>query len=134
MAFADHIADVFGAFGPIQIRRMFSGYGLFREGLMFGLLHNETLYLKADAQNAAEFQELGLAQFTYARKSKVVRLSYYRAPDAVMDDSAEATKWAKSSFEAALREASTKTKKGLKARSRLAGSTPPRVKKKAKRT
>ena len=111
MSYDDHIADVFSAFGPIQVRRMFSGYGLFRDGLMFGLFHDDVLYLKGDDQNAGEFRELGLAQFTYRRNGKDVRLSYFRAPDTVMDDSVEAAKWARSSFEAARREASSKTKK-----------------------
>jgi DNA transformation protein len=125
MAFDEHIADVFSAFGPIQVRRMFSGYGLFRDGLMFGLVHDDVLYLKGDDQNAGQFRELGLAQFTYSRKGKAVRLSYFRAPDAVMDDSAEAAKWARSSFEAALREASSKAKKSPKSRARIAEGRPP---------
>lgn len=111
MSFDDHIADVFSAFGPIQVRRMFSGYGLFRDGLMFGLVHDDVLYLKGDDQNAGEFRELGLAQFTYRRNGKDVRLSYFRAPDTVMDDHAEAAKWARRAFEAARRDASSKTKK-----------------------
>ncbi len=111
MGFDDHIADVFSAFGPIQLRRMFSGYGLFRDGLMFGLVIDDVLFLKADARNVGDFLELGLAPFTYARKGRMVHLSYYQAPDAVMDDSAKAAEWAQSAFEAALREASSKAKK-----------------------
>ncbi|MDQ8698453.1 TfoX/Sxy family protein [Hyphomicrobium sp. LHD-15] len=110
MELADHIVDAFRAFGPIQLKRMFSGYGLFRGGVMFGLLHDDVLYLKADLDNVADFVSLGLAQFTYVRNGKTVGLSYYQAPDSVMDDGAEAAKWAQRSFEAALRGGASKAK------------------------
>lgn len=109
MQLADHIADVFRAFGPVQLKRMFSGYGIFHDGIMFGLLLDEALYLKADAGNVGEFRALGLERFTYARKSRVVGLSYYRAPDSIMDDSIEAAEWARRSFDAALRAAKKRT-------------------------
>ena len=101
--FIDHLKDVFRLFGPFAAKRMFSGYGLFRDGLMFGLVVKDTLYLKADAQSAPRFTQLGLAQFEYQRKGKVARLSYYTAPDAAMEEAAEAAHWARLAFEAALR-------------------------------
>ena len=50
--FMCHMADVFSAFGPLEVRRMFAGHGLFREGLMFALVYDETLYLKFDVETA----------------------------------------------------------------------------------
>jgi DNA transformation protein len=82
---------------------MFGGYGVYRDGVMFGLVSDETLYLKADAENAGYFQKQGLSQFEYHRKGKVTKLSYYQAPGAVMDDCTDAARWAHRSFEAALR-------------------------------
>lgn len=86
---------------------MFGGYGIFRDGLMFGLLHHDTLYLKADGENAQHFEELGLPQFEYIRQGRVTKLSYYRAPDVVIDDCEEAASWGRRSFAAALRGAGT---------------------------
>ena len=105
--FPGHLNDVFRLFGPIQVRRMFGGYGVYREGIMFGLLAGDTLYLKADPQNAPEFLHQGSAQFEYRRKGKVARLSYYAAPATVMEDCIEAARWGRSSFEAALRGLAT---------------------------
>lgn len=101
--FAQHMVDVFRLFGPISLRRMFSGYGIFRDGIMFGLIHEETLYLKVDAENIADFRDQGLSQFEYVRQGKVIGLSYYQAPETVLEDSNEAARWARRSFEAALR-------------------------------
>lgn len=101
--FIDHLRDVFREFGPIEARRMFGGHGVYHDGLMFGLIVDETLYLKADGVNAAHFREQQLPQFEYLRRGKPTRLSYYRAPDVVLEDPAEAARWARRAFEAALR-------------------------------
>ncbi|MCC6208991.1 MAG: TfoX/Sxy family protein [Gammaproteobacteria bacterium] len=101
--FIDHLRDVFRQFGPIEARRMFGGYGVYHDGLMFGLIVDETLYLKADEGNAQYFRAMDLPQFEYLRRGKPTRLSYYRAPDDLMDDPSEAALWARRSFEAALR-------------------------------
>lgn len=102
--FADHLRDVFRLFGPVTVRRMFGGHGVFRDGLMFALVSDEALYLKADAHNAADFHALGLPQFEYHRQGKATKLSYYLAPDALLDDPVEAAHWARRSYEAALRQ------------------------------
>jgi len=115
--FAQHMADIFRLFSPISLRRMFSGYGVFRDGIMFGLVYEETLYLKVDAENLADFRDQGLSQFEYVRQGKVVGLSYYQAPEAVLEDSNEAALWARRSFEAALRAGASKAKGARRRRS-----------------
>jgi DNA transformation protein len=100
---ANHLTDVFRLFGPIEVRRMFGGYGVYREGIMFALLSGDALYLKADAENAPLFRKRDLPQFEYYRKGKVAKLSYYAAPEIVMEDCTEAARWGRSSFDAALR-------------------------------
>jgi DNA transformation protein len=53
--FVDYLHEVFGRFGPIHVRRMFGGYGIYHDGIMFGLVADDTLYLKADASTAKHF-------------------------------------------------------------------------------
>ena len=101
--FAEHLRDVFQSLGRIEVRRMFGGYGVYHRGLMFALVDDEVLYLKADAENAPSFTTLGLQPFEYDRRGKSVRMSYYRAPDSVMEDLDEAARWGRASFEAARR-------------------------------
>lgn len=108
--FAQHLSDIFRLFGPIGLKRMFSGYGVFHDGIMFGLIHDETLYLKADAQTVADFAALGLGQFQYVRQGKTIGLSYYQAPESVLEDIHEAAQWARHAFEAALRADASKTR------------------------
>jgi DNA transformation protein and related proteins len=76
------------------------------------------VYLKADAENIRYFQAQGLAQFLYQREGKVAGLSYYRAPESLMDDPDEAARWAELAFDAALRGAASKAKASRKRRQR----------------
>lgn len=98
-----HYLDVLGVLGPVRARRMFGGHGLFLDGLMFALVLDDQLYLKADAHSQPEFLALGLAPFVYQRRGKPVSLSYWQAPDEVMDDPDAARHWGRLAFEAALR-------------------------------
>ena len=47
--FATHIADLLEPFGYCEARRLFGGYDIFHQRLMFGLMAHGGLYLKADA-------------------------------------------------------------------------------------
>jgi DNA transformation protein len=108
--FVDYLHEVFGLFGPIRARKMFSGYGIYHNGLMFGLVAGDTLYLKADTENASHFEKEGLGRFGYRNGERVVKMSYYRAPAGIMEDREEAAMWARRSFEAALRSQRSKKK------------------------
>ncbi|WP_104204105.1 TfoX/Sxy family protein [Billgrantia saliphila] len=101
--YTDHLRDVFERFGPITARRMFGGYGIYHDGLMFALVADEMLYLKADNENVGDFVQEGLGPFEYEKGGKFVQLSYYQAPEAVFEDDELAATWARRSFEAALR-------------------------------
>ena len=108
--YVEYLKEVFELFGPVTARRMFGGYGLYHDGLMFGLVGYGSLYLKADAESAGHFERRGLAQFEYAVRGKQVKLSYYLAPDEILENRDEAALWARRSFEAALRAAAAKAK------------------------
>ncbi|AMK78761.1 MULTISPECIES: TfoX/Sxy family protein [Methylomonas] len=101
--FIAYLPEVFELFGTIQIRKMFGGYGVYHDGLMFALVADETLYLKADAENAKFFEEQGLAQFAYQREGKMAKMSYYQAPAEFMEDREQAELWARRSYDAARR-------------------------------
>ena len=106
--FTDYLQEVFKEFGPINAKRMFGGYGIYYKGVMFALVQDDTLYLKADDSIAENFIVRNLGQFEYKKGDKMIKLSYYQAPEDILEDRKMASEWARRSFEAALR---TKTKK-----------------------
>ena len=106
----NYLHEVFEAFGPIRARRMFGGWGIYHDGLMFGLYAQGRLYLKTDAHNVAKFEAAGSEPFTYMQRDKAVKLSYWSAPEALLDYREEARFWGNTSFEAALRAQAAKNK------------------------
>ena len=101
--YVEYLKEVFHEFGPIQPRRMFGGYGIFHKGLMFALVADDTLYLKADETIFQHFIERELEQFSYEKQGKAFKMSYYMAPEDIFDDSEEAKIWADRSYAAAVR-------------------------------
>ncbi|WP_396442001.1 TfoX/Sxy family protein [Limnohabitans sp.] len=116
--FIPFVQELLEGWAPVSARRMFGGHGLYHEGLMFAIVMDQRLYLKADEANRPEFEALGLAPFTYAMKGKEVALSYWAAPDAIFDEPSEAVRWAQSSWDAALRGHKAKAKAIEKAKAR----------------
>ncbi len=102
-AYVDLVMDLLYGMGPVTKRRMFGGVGLFLDGTMFGLVTQETLYLKADDFNQPDFLEQGLPPFTYSRQGKEVALSYFEAPSDGFDDPDIMVTWARKSWAAARR-------------------------------
>lgn len=107
-AYPEHLQEIFATFAPVEVRKMFGGYGIFHQGVMFALAADEVLYLKADAASADRFRAMNLDRFVYDKRGKQVTMSYYQAPDEVMDDPEQAALWAKRAFEAALRSQAAK--------------------------
>lgn len=107
-AFVKHVVELMQGVGPANARRMFGGHGIFIEGLMFALVADNTLYLKADDVSRPVFESRGLERFTYHKQGKPFSMSYYAAPEEALESLAEMTDWGNRAFEAALRAAAKK--------------------------
>ena len=101
--FVDNLEEVFTLLGPISSKRMFGGYGIYHDGLMFGLVADDVLYLKADKKSENLFIDLGLSPFEYEKNGKKMKMSYFLAPEEIYDDPETAREWGVRAFEAALR-------------------------------
>ena len=113
--FVENLEEVFSSFGRVEARAMFGGHGLYRDGLMFALVADDVLYLKADQQSVQRFADLGLAQFEYVKDGRRTRMSYWEAPESVFDDPRQAKEWAGLAYDAALRTSKGKKKGARKA-------------------
>jgi DNA transformation protein len=98
------VMDLLAPWRDVSARRLFSGHGLYRDGLIFAIVIRDTLYLKADAQDRDRFVTRGLSRFTYERKRRVVSLNgYFEAPPEVFDDGDEMIRWCEGALAAARR-------------------------------
>jgi DNA transformation protein and related proteins len=105
-SFVELLEDALSGLGPMSVRRMFGGAGLYADGVMFGLISGDTLYLKADSQSQRAFEAEGLQPFTYQTRGKHrIALSYWQIPERLLDDPDEMLDWARTALAAARRAA-----------------------------
>jgi DNA transformation protein and related proteins len=122
----DRFDDLFAPFGKIVVRRMFGGEGLFHDGVMFGLVGDDRIFLKTSEASRKAYVAEGLKPFTFHMKNgESVLTSYYALPERLYDDPEELAEWARAAFAVALqsptaqkkqRKALPKTKPGTKRR------------------
>ncbi|RWP06814.1 MAG: TfoX/Sxy family protein [Mesorhizobium sp.] len=101
----ERIAELFEALGPVSIRKMFGGKGIYFDGVIVAIVIRGELMLKADAESAPEFEAAGCRQWTYtgSRHGKLVSMPYWSVPDSAFDDPDEMAVWARRAYEAGLR-------------------------------
>ncbi len=126
----DHVMELLGPFGTVQPRRMFSGHGMFLDGLMFAIVTDGTVFLKTDAINRGEFTQAGGTPLSFHRKDRQMETSYYRAPESALESAQEMLPWARSAYAAAMRARAKKIHEDSQPRKRRAkGTAKPAAKK-----
>lgn len=107
--FLDFLQDQLAGLGHITARRMFSGAGIYCDGVIFALVLRDTLHFKVDDGNRARYVAEGLEPFTYEARGKAVRVeAYRRVPERLFDDPDEMLDWARDALAAGRRVASVK--------------------------
>jgi DNA transformation protein len=113
----DFLIDLFADFGPVTIRRMFSGFGISADGTNFALALRAGLYFRADEATIPLYEAEGSQPFQYQTRAKTVTVnSYWQLPARLFDDSEELSVWATAALAAAQRAALKKRPKSRKAK------------------
>jgi len=111
----DFLIDLFADFGPVTIRRMFSGFGISADGTNFALALRGGLFLRADDQTISRFEAEGSKPFQYQTRARTVTVgSYWQLPERLYDDPEQLTDWARAALAAAQRAALRKARKAAK--------------------
>jgi DNA transformation protein len=119
--FITFVADQLGSLGHITTRRMFSGAGIYCDGVIFALILRDALFFKVDDGNRAAYEAEGLEPFKYEARGRTVEIgSYWRVPERLFDDPDEMLEWARAAVAAGRR---AEAKKKPKRRSPSAPST-----------
>jgi DNA transformation protein and related proteins len=124
----DFLIDLFADFGPVAIRRMFSGYGISADGINFALALRGGLYFRADEASIPRFEAEGSTPFSYQTRAKTVTVnSYWQLPARLCDDSEELVDWARAALAAAQRAALRKRPKVRKAARKATTATKKKI-------
>ncbi len=102
--FPDYVVEQLQNFGAVSARPMFGGHGLYKSGVMFGLIAEGELFFKVDDENRADFEAKKSEPFVYKAKGREIILSYWYVPEDVMEEAGELCAWAEKAFAAALRK------------------------------
>jgi DNA transformation protein and related proteins len=110
-SFKDYVIDQLRSFGGAGARAMFGGFGIYKGGLMFGLIAFDELYFKVDDSNRPDFEARKSKPFVYEGKGKPMTMSYWRIPDDVLEDPDQLKEWAMKAYDVALKNRKTSTAK-----------------------
>ncbi len=103
--FAEYVVEQLADWGQVSVRPMFGGAGLYRAGVMFGLIADDVAYLKVDDSNRQDFVAAGAAPFEpYPEKIKTTIRTYYEIPADVLEDPHELAQWAQRAWLIAARQ------------------------------
>ena len=97
-----HLLELLAPLGPVMARRMFGGVGLFHNGMMFGLIARDELFLKVGDANRQQYEAAGEAPFSYETKHGQNTIhSYWRCPPELLDEAETLQTWVRQAIEAA---------------------------------
>jgi DNA transformation protein len=102
----DEIEEMFSGLGPVSIRRMFGGKGVYHRGLIIGIELRGEMLLKSDAVSAPQFEAAGARRWSHdGKQGKAVKMPYWTIPEEAFDDPELMAGWVRLAYEAALRSA-----------------------------
>lgn len=101
----ERIRELFEGLGPVSIRRMFGGKGIYYNGVIIAVILRDELMLKGDGILGPEYEEAGAKRWVYigSRHGKEVAMPYWTAPESALDDPDEMAQWARKAHEAGVR-------------------------------
>ena len=103
-SFAEFLREQFSPLGRITFRRMFGKSGVFCDGVMFGMVTDNMLYVRIDDESKAFFQEAAaFPPLNYAKKGFVIDLAFWRVPERLFDEPDELAAWGRAALAAAHR-------------------------------
>ena len=107
--YRDYVVEQLGRVMPVRAKAMFGGYGIYADEVFFALLSsNETLYLKVDDTNRADFERIGMGAFQPYSEGKA--MPYYELPADILEDTDALRPWLEKALAVARRSPKKKGK------------------------
>jgi DNA transformation protein len=93
-AFRDYVVDQLAGLGPVTVRAMFGGAGLYHEAVFFGVLDDDQVFFKVDDATRPGYEAAGSGPFAPMPDAGPMR-GYYQVPAEVLEDRAGVVTWAR---------------------------------------
>lgn len=98
----------FDFLGKITVRSQFGGYGLLANGIMFAVVSDGELYLRANNKIENLFRSRGMSNLVYAKRGLPVLLRYYWVDSALWEDVCTLSHFATRAYQGAKAEVLSK--------------------------
>ena len=99
-SFERFVVDQLVDLGSVTSRKMFGGIGLYCDGVFFGIIARDELYLKVNDRTRGRYEASGMKPFKpYA--DRPTTMTYYAVPLEVLESGMELTRWAADAVRAA---------------------------------
>jgi DNA transformation protein len=92
-SFRDFILDQLQQLGAVDCRRMFGSYGLYQDGVFFGIIAQGRLYFKTNSTTRSAYEQFGMQPFRPNTRQTLT--SYYKVPIDILEDHSQLTLWAR---------------------------------------
>ena len=116
--YRDYILDQLSLVEGVVPRKMFGGLGLFKHGVMFGILiRMDGFYLRVDDINQPDFEAPGAEPFRPNQVSDMT-MAYFKVPVEIPDDPERLAIWTDRACHAAQRNAVKKAIRSQTSRGR----------------
>jgi DNA transformation protein len=92
-SFKDLVVDQLQDLEDVGARRMFGGFGLYRDETFFGIIYKGYLYFKVDESSISEYRKQNMKPFR--PNAKQTLKSYYQVPVEIIEDAEHLADWAK---------------------------------------
>lgn len=100
--FVNYVLDQLAFLRGLHARAMFGGHGLYQDEIIFAIIVNDMLYLKANDATRGDFEAKGLSPFSYSARGRTMTMQYYEAPAEVFEDAEAMRLWTDKAVQAAL--------------------------------
>jgi DNA transformation protein and related proteins len=91
--FKEYVLDQLHRLNGVECKHMFGGFGLYYNGVFFGIIADGCVYFKTDATTVDAYKERGMQPFKPSAKQTLK--NYYEVPAEILEDDEHFSQWAR---------------------------------------
>lgn len=99
--YVEYVLDALFSLGQIRARKMFGGYGIYKDNVCFALILYDVLYFKVQDADKSLYEAHGSVPFSYEKNGKRIAMSYWQVPADILEDSDQLAEWVEKALFAA---------------------------------
>jgi DNA transformation protein and related proteins len=96
--FKEYVLDQLHRLNAVECKHMFGGFGLYYNGVFFGIIADGSAYFKTDASTVTAYKEKGMEPFKPSAKQTLK--NYYEVPVEILEDDEQLAEWAREAYTA----------------------------------